>query len=318
MQRRRARVRRQPARPGASTEAVSRALTGSIRVGLVLVLWMPLIVAPDVYHPSVVGKALYARGLIEIVTGPWLVLLVWQPSYRPRRSWVLLAFGAYVLVSLLSGVFGVSLTHSLWSDYRRMMGVVDLIHWFLFVLVATSILRSRHEWASFLNWNLGVALASTILATAQGYGVALLPYIEVPAGRLHATLGNPLYLAAILIVAIIVAVGFLARSLLPGDDPAPSHQGASAGGPGRYLSWPPPLVWRRGFWALTAALGLWVLFQTGGRGALVGLAAGAIAMPIALVLWGNRGALRPVLLASGGILLAMGLLFALEDRKSVV
>lgn len=312
MQRRRARARRQHAHPARRGDALSGALSLGIRVGLVLVLWMPLIVAPDVYRPTVVGKALYARGLMEIITGLWLVLLVWNPSYRPRRSWVVLALGAYVLVSLLSTVFAVSPTHSLWSDYRRMMGVVDLIHWFLFVLVAASVLRTRREWASLLNWNLGVALALCILAVAQGYGVALLPYIEVPAGRLYATLGNPLYLAAVLIVAIIIAVGFLTRSFIPGDGQDVPDRRAL----GDYLSWPPSLVWRRGFWAVTAALGLWVLFQTGGRGALVGLTAGTVAMPIALAAWGNRGVLRPVLLASIGILLAMGLLFLLDATGS--
>ena len=40
-------------------------------------------------------------------------------------------------------------------------------------------------------------------------------------------------------------------------------------------------------------------------------------MPIALLIWGNRRALRPVALAAGGLLLAMGVLFAFERTIGV-
>ncbi len=305
---------------------MSTVLSTAIRIGLVLLLWMPLVVTPDTMWPFIVGKALYARGLIEIIAVLWLVLLIWDPTYRPRRSWVVLAFFAYLMVALLSAVWGVSLNQSLWSEYERMMGVWDLAHWFLLVLVAASVLRSPQQWRSLLNWNLGVALVLSLLALAQAYQVPLLPYL-LAHSRLDATLGNPTHLATILLVTSLVAVGFLVRSFLPAEEEgraapeSPSRQPGRRGRRRRDRRRPPVLPrpehvallrWRS-FWATVAVLGLCIMFQTGTRGAVIGLGAGTIVMVVALAIWGNRRALKPVAFAAGGVFLAMTVLFALDQ-----
>ena len=122
--------------------------------------------------------------------------------------------------------------------------------------------------------------------------------------RVEATLGNPSFLAAFTVLTIPIAIGFLVRSYLPSNE---SQQVEKIGGgvQGHRIS--------RVFWVITAALALWVLFQTGTRGALLGMVAGALAMPLGLALWGNRDALKPVMLASGGILLAVAGLFTFDQ-----
>ena len=300
-------------------------LSRSIYVGLVLILWMPLIISPHTWYPFIVGKALFARTVIEITVALWLVLLVMDPTYRPPRSWIILAFGVYVIVSFFSAVFGVNFTHSLWSDFQRMMGVWDLIHWFLLALVAASVLRSPRAWRTLLNWNLVVALALSLVALTQIVGFPELKYINYSC-KIDGTLGNPSYLAVILAVSSLVAAGFLARSFLtaedgdgtspPGAPPNTTRSGRSSRGrrPGANWLERDAIGWKRAFWLLIAALAIWILFQTGNRGALLGLVAGAVAMPLALALWGNRRALRPVALAAGGILFAVAALF-LFDRS---
>ena len=186
----------------------------SMRVGLVLLLWMPLIITPSTLQPFLVGKVVYARVLIEVVAGLWLLLLVRDPAYRPPRSWILLFFAAYVIVAFVSAIQGENFTHSLWSDYRRMHGVWDLLHWFILVVAAASVLKSSRDWLLLLNWNLGVSLVLSSLALVQTYTEIDLPYLTHVC-RAHVTLGNPSYLAAILVVTTLVAVGLLARSLTP-------------------------------------------------------------------------------------------------------
>ena len=183
---------------------------------MVILLWMPLVVTSQTVWPFIVGKALYARVLIEVIAALWVVLVLWNPAYRLPRSWVLLAFAMYVVMALLSAVGGVSFARSLWSDYQSMVGEWDLGHWLLFALVAVSVLRSPRAWRSLLNWNLGVALVLSLLALGQVYQVPGLPSL-LSQCRVDATLGNPTYLAAILVVTIPVAVGFLVRSFLPGS-----------------------------------------------------------------------------------------------------
>ena len=147
---------------------ISPFLTAGIYAGLALLLWMPLIITPATQFPFIVGKAFYARTLIEAIVALWLVLLVTTPRFRPPRSWVLLAFGIYIAVALLSAAMGVNFAHSFWSGYERMTGVWDLIHWFFLALVAASVLRSAQAWRYLLNWNLGVVLVLGLLGSEPG------------------------------------------------------------------------------------------------------------------------------------------------------
>ncbi|MBI4236769.1 MAG: O-antigen ligase family protein, partial [Chloroflexi bacterium] len=251
----------------------------------------------------------------------------------PPRSWVLFAFLAYLFAASLSVVGGVDVKHSIWSDYKRMLGFWDLAHWFLLVVVAASVLRSPRSWHTLLNWNLAAILVVALLALGQTFGISPLWYLRrlFVECRVDATLGNPSYLAAILVVGILLAVGFLVRSFLPREDQAGARsEGAStpargqrrrrqAGGRGggspSQRAW--MLVGTRLFWGATAALGLWVLFLTGTRGALVGLVGGAVGMPLAAAVWADRRVLWPLALAAGGILLAVAALFALDHTIGI-
>ena len=248
----------------------------------------------------------------------WLVLQARDPAYRPPRSWVLGLFAAYLAVALLSATLGISFTHSWWSDYFRMLGVWDLLHWFLFIVVCVSTVRGLQAWESFLNWNLGVALVLSALALVQPYDIPFLPGPHF-ACRADATLGNPSYLAAGLVVTSLMATGLLVRSMMQPVDAEPvavtSRRAAGRRRVSRVAGTGEPrnlLLWR-GFWAATALLGIWVIFQTGTRGALLGLLAGAVAMPLLLGIWGDRKALRPVALAAAAILLVVGSFVAIDQ-----
>ncbi|MEE8442497.1 MAG: O-antigen ligase family protein, partial [Dehalococcoidia bacterium] len=281
-----------------------------IRIGLVILLWMPLVVTTSTIYPFTVGKAVFARVIIEVLAAVWLVLVLYNPAFRPPRSRILALFGLYLVIAFVAAAQGVSFTHSVWSDYSRMLGLWDLFHWFLMVVVAASVLRSSAEWVSLFNWNLGVTFVVSVLALSQAYGAPLLPFLS-GACRLDSTLGNPSYLATILVITTLIAVGLLAQSWLPLEDGAGRHEDRT---PRREVRLQRRNIrWWRVFWLATAALGLWVLFQTGARGALVGLIAGTLSMPLALGIWGNRRALRPVSYAAGAILIALTGLFLLDQ-----
>ncbi len=268
-------------------------LAQSIVVGIVLTLGMSLVVTADVVSPFVTGKALYARAMIDILAGLWGVLLAADRRYRPRRSWVLIAFGLYLTVALLSAVAGVNLSNSLWSDYHRMTGLWDVFHWLLFALVCASVLCTARMWAIVLNGNLAVSLLLSLLALARAYGLP--GFVE--GGRVYSTTGNPSYLAAILVVTSILAAGLLAQSFT-GDAKEDWHA--------RRRLWA-----MRGFWAGVALLGVWVIFLTGTRGALAALAAGGLVMTgVAMVR--HRQLIKPVTIGAGGLLLAAGVLAAAD------
>ncbi len=318
--------------------AMERPLLLLIRAGLMLVLLVPLVVTsaplPNTYFPYIVGKALYGRFVIEVVFGLWVILIITYPKYRPPRSWVLTTFALFLMGSLIAALAGVSITRSLWSTYERMQGVVDLLHWFGFVLVAASVLRSFASWRTFLNANVVVSVVVALLGFSQRYGhllfdEPLLPYL-VNRDRIDITLGNPTFVGAYMLVALLTALALLAYSFErakqgPATAAAPTSRRRRRRRQRQQQTQQFNKEWLwRGFWVLAVALDFVVLLMAGARGALIGLsvtlALVAIVFIIRAVMAGTRegsiaAALRylftgPTMWLKAGSVLAMVLILA--------
>lgn len=248
---------------------------------VLLVTATPLVVAPGVLFPYVVGKATFARAVIEVAFGLWLVLRLCESSVRPRElrpwkqggSWVLAAFALWLVVSAICALAGVSPVRSLWSTYERMQGVVDLAHWFAFVLLAGSVLRGGKDWQLLFTCSLAVGAAVCAWGLIAHYG-----FFDQPGAgdRLRGALGNPTYLGAYLSINVLIGAGLLARSYRRAGTP-PAESGATL--IGRNIR----RACLRAFWLVAVALGLWALWLTTSRGALIGLGAGALVLLFALL-----------------------------------
>ena len=190
-----------------------RTLAGAVRLLLVLVLATPLVVGIDVIYPFVTGKALYARVLIALAFAAWAVLALARPARRPPRSTLLVLVGAGLLVAAVAAAFGVSPQRSVWSNYGRMEGILDLAHWAAFAVMAASTFRTRRDWAWVLGIGLAVGLAAATAALAQALAPGLLPLRALrPGEQAYGTLGNPAYLGAWMQVTALLAAGCLAAS----------------------------------------------------------------------------------------------------------
>ena len=302
-----------PQEPYTIHSQMEKPLANAVRVALALVLAAPLIVMadplPSTIFPYVVGKSVYTRLLIELAFGLWLVLLLWHPSYRLPRSRLLWVLGIYVAVVLVASFTGVSLQRSLWSTYERMQGWVGLLHYAAFSVMLASVFRTFRSWYITLNVNLLVGLALGLLGVSQMAGLGLLAYL-VDAPRISITLGNATYVGAYMLVNALIASAFLAHSLAsPKARPADASPRvdrrrrrrdrlrAESQGP----SWASLDTLMRVFWVAVILLDLLMMYQSGTRGAIVGLAAGLGLFVLAYVLWGK---LRPVRIASASLAVA--------------
>jgi len=284
-------------------EALRPWLLGSVRAGLGLLLLTPLVVTTETVFPFVVGKAVYARSLIEVVFALWVVLALTTPAYRPPRSRLLLFLGVGVLVSLAAAAFGVSPQRSFWSNYERMGGVIDMTHWFALALVLAAVLQSPREWRVLINWNLAVAFVVALLVVASSLDIRVPFYgelVERDYPRRAASLGNSSYQGAYIWVHMIVAVGLLVRSF-----------GADARRPGR-----PAAVLRFGqrlFWFATVGLAFWAFNMSGSYGALTGLLAAVGSICVIYAVLGQAGEVRRLARVGTGALVAaivaLGVLF---------
>ena len=237
-----------------------KALRWAIFAGFALLLATPFVITPGTIFPFVVGKALWSRTIIDIVFALWAVLALRRPEYRPPRSWLLLLIAAGLGISLIAACFGVSIQRSLWSNYERMQGVLDVTHWAALVLVLASMLRSAAHWRTLLGLNVGAGAAMACLVIARYYQLdipfyGLIPEPHLP--RMGGPFGNPIYLAAYMLFNLVLAVGFAVRAWLLHAAPAAE---------------PPLPHWIVALpWVAAAAMLLWGLALSGSVSGFAGL-----------------------------------------------
>ena len=293
--------------PSTRLRAAAGVLSHIVWLGVVMVLLTPFVVSPQTIFPFVVGKALYSRSLIEILFVCWVLLALLEPSYRPPRSRLLVLFAVVLGTAVLSACLGVSVQRSLWSTYERMLGVVDLAHWFAFAVVLVSTTRTARDWRMLLFVYLLVGLTVALLAIGQ--------YFVTDDRRATFTLGNPVILGTHLQMSVLIALGWLASSFHRGASPSSGESAGKGHARGRRF----PMRWAgRCFAACIVLIDLWALTLTGSRGALLALLAGLVCLAALYLLLVSRwsfvivrsGMVKPVVLP--GAALVVVLLLALH------
>jgi len=277
------------------------ALLWAIRSGLLLLLLTPLVYSMSTVFPFVVFKAIWARSLIEVIFAAWVILAVRTREYRPARSWLVVIFALFVLATLVSGYFGVSFQRTFWGNYERMQGVFDLAHWGALLFVLASVVRGVAQWRLLLNAVVGLGLVMGLIGVAQRLGISpvFFDFIQEKP-RLDITLGNPTYVGAYMTVISILACGLLADSFRSRESESSDEQRARRARPGQAGRRRDARRLRaaRIFWGATAVLAVWVIGETGSRGAVVALVGGVLIAGLLYAIWGGHKRLRIACVAS--------------------
>ena len=199
-----------------------------------------------------------------------------------------------------------------------MQGWVGLLHYAAFAVMLASVFRTFRSWWILLNVNLAVGLVLGLLGVSQVAGLGLLAYL-VDAPRISITLGNATYVGAYMLVNALMAAALLAHSLAahkaqPAGPSRPAERRrrrARRRTESQLPAWASGDTPMRVFWVAVIVLDLSMLYQSGTRGAIVGLAAGMATFVVLYVVWGK---LRPVrigaaaLAAAGAVLVVAFLL----------
>jgi O-antigen ligase/tetratricopeptide (TPR) repeat protein len=260
--------------------------------GIFALPFLVFIVANTLFFPFITGKNIAFRIIVEVITGAWLALAVMKPEYRPRKSWLLAAFAAFVVVIAVADLNGVNPFKSFWSNFERMDGWVTLIHLFAYFVVASTILSTKELWRRFLQTSLGVSVLAGLYGILQFAGVAALGQGGASglSGRLDGTFGNPIYLAAFMLFNIFIAAFLWSQSWR--ERQSGSRLGIS--------------LWYGGVMALDTI----ILFSTGTRGTILGLIGGTLLTVFLIAIFDRAGGLARRIGVSVAIaLLVLGSVF---------
>lgn len=225
----------------------------AIACSLLALVLTPLIVVPH-ERGFIVGKMFWFRawGSICLVLALNRYGVAILRPLPPRLLWL---FAAYIAILWVTSLLGVYPLHSILSDYARGFGVLDMTLAALAAFVAWKSLTDA-SWNLLFQFVFVATIGVCIFGLLAVFKVE--PYASMDPARVASTTGNPLYLAAILLMVSLLGLGFLADRSTPL--------------PTRIL-------------ALLAVVCAFVtLFFTGSRAAVYGLFAGLCAL-LLVALW---------------------------------
>lgn len=265
----------------------SQILRKIIFAGLFAVPFIPFLVSGTFYFPYITPKAFAFRLIIEFVLAAWVLLAIFEPAYRPKRTIILYAVAGFLAVVGLADIFGVAPLRSFWSNFERMEGYVALLHFGALFLVMGSVFKEA-DWKKWWNFSL---MASGVMAL---YSLTQVLGVSSTGGqadfRVDGTFGNPIYLAVYMLFHIFIALLFMLR------------ERKSTG-----------LRWSYG---VLAALEIVVLYYTATRGAVLGLIGGLVIVAL-LGIFNKNPEERVMRKAGAAVLVSIALLiggfFAFRD-----
>lgn len=230
--------------------------------GIFLILFIPLYVSNEMFFPFISGKNFAFRIIVEIALALWLILAYRDASYRPKKTWMVIAFGIFVAILAVADIFGENFYRSFWSNYERMEGLIAQLHFLAYFILLSALLTTEKLWERFFQTSLGVSAVMGIYGLLQLGGILA---IHQGSARLDATLGNATYLAVYMLFHIFIAAMFALRE--------------TTGKTMRYV------------YSAVLLLDLFILYHTATRGAILGLLGGALATSVLLIFWNKENRL---------------------------
>jgi len=195
----------------------SQTLRRIVFIGLFLLPFIPFLVSSSFFFPFITTKAFAFRIIIEIIFAAWMLLALLDAEYRPKKSLILYAVLAFLVVIGLADLLGVSPLKSFWSNFERMEGYVTLLHLGMFFVVISSVFSAEGGsasggketmWKRWWNVSLTASFLMVLYSVLQLIG---LKTINQGGVRVDGTLGNAIYLAVYMLFHIFIASLFMWR-----------------------------------------------------------------------------------------------------------
>lgn len=259
------------------------------------------------FFPFISGKNLVFRMVVEIAVATWVLLMLFEPKYRPKKSPILLAYGIFIIILFFADMFGENPWRSFWSSFERMEGFIGHIHLFAYFVVLGSMLSTAGEWRTMFK----VFIASNLLVLSQGFfqlfGVRdyfyakLLPDglvnwfstnfpVHQSTNRLDSTIGNSAYYAVYCLFFAFIAAVLWTHAKGKGE---------------------------RWFYGIVVALNIVSLFYSGTRGTMIGLIVGSV-VTLGVLAWKEHGKARKMLgIALAVLAIALAGLFSMKNTTLI-
>ncbi|OIO47460.1 MAG: hypothetical protein AUJ33_01640 [Parcubacteria group bacterium CG1_02_40_25] len=187
-------------------------LINAIKGMVFLIFLTPLLVVPKSYFPFIFWRTIIFRILVEIIVVVYIILVLEQRKYLPKRSCLILSVVIFWGMLVLTTFTSLNVYHSFWSNQERMEGLFTMTHFVALFLVATGVFRKKEDWYWFFKVSFCVSLIASVYGFLQKIHISWSWVVLGGQDRLSSTIGNPAYFAAYLIPHIFLGVILSRRS----------------------------------------------------------------------------------------------------------
>jgi putative inorganic carbon (HCO3(-)) transporter len=185
-------------------------ITG-IKIGVVLIIFSPLVLGPFGVTVGSYPKAVFVRSLIEFIFILYVLLAFFNPKYLPKSSPLTIAVSLFVAAIFLSGFFGINFYRSFFGELHRAEGIILYVHLLVLFLITVSVFRKKEEWLNIFRITVIVGGLSSITGLLQGLQVFSFWNIEYPSPRISGTLTNPVFFGNYLVLPLFLGILLLVQ-----------------------------------------------------------------------------------------------------------
>lgn len=222
---------------------ISKTYVKILRGGIFISLFLPLVIFSQYLSPFHFGKMIVFRILVELMAVFYILLILIDKRYRPRWTCLLISFSIFTFLYIFSGIVGVDFYQSLWGTLERMGGIFSFVHFWVYFVILTSIIKTKEDWHKILKISVFVGFLSILFAYGQRLRLGSFFVGWQHGERVIGTIGNPALFAGYLLFVLYLAILFLLKTRTNMKE--------------------------KGFYAAVLILGIPVLLMTAVRGAII-------------------------------------------------
>src|SRR3989344_3407795 len=239
-------------------------LKNAIKLGIFILPFLPFVVTDSLFFPFITGKNFAFRIIVEILLVLWVMLVLKNRTYLPRRSLLLWSVAILFAVLVLATVFSINPYKSFWSNAERMEGLFGMLHLLALFVIMAGVFKER-DWMQFF----GVTLVASIGVAFHAIG-QLAGFYETHRGtRMDSNFGNSTYFAIYAIFMIFLSA-YVAYA---------TGKGKVRPFGGEYNRW---ITWGLGALGVVYVI---LLYLNATRGALLGFLVGAFLVALLLTIF---------------------------------
>jgi len=259
-------------------------LLKGVKLGVILILFTPLILGPFGLTLSAYPKTVFFRSLVEFVLILYLLLVFVNRQYLPKITPLVLAVFIFIGTLFITSITGINFYRSFFGDPKRAEGVILHFHFFAFFLIVISVFNTKENWLKLFKISVIVSALSAFAGVLQR--LELVNLYGISSGyRASGTLSNPDFFGPYMVLTVFLAVFILILE--------------------KTLKW-------KVLWFSIIALNCLALFLSGTRGAWIGMAAGIVFLfPFWLSYYFNLSRKRRIFIIS--IILFLSILLVLTS-----